>query len=50
MGENNQEIKRGDILIHSKQGSNSGENTLDNMIKKLQDNINKENNKKEKSD
>lgn len=29
-------------LIHSKQGSNNGKNTLNDMIKKLQGNINRE--------
>lgn len=38
------------ILIHSKQGSNDGKNTLDDMIKKLQENVNKSKTQKRKED
>lgn len=38
-----------EILIHSKQGSNDGKNTLEDMIKKLQDSQkNREDDKKNK--
>ncbi len=34
--------KEKNVLIHSKQGTTDGKNTLDDMIKKLQENIKKE--------
>lgn len=48
MGQNDE--NKNVILIHSKQGSNDGKKTLDDMIKKLQEETAKESNKQKASE